>query len=299
MNTARSKGFTLIEVLVVVAVVGLLVALLLPAVQVAREASRRASCANNMRQIAIGMSNYVSANNCFPTDVGQFSPQARTLLYLEQKSIYDSINFSATDFSVNSTLTYVEIGVFLCPSDAGNRIRSGMNNYAANGGTNGQVNAPFASIIVSGPISYANIADGSHATALISEWQLGVRLNQRDPMRSTFNIEREVRDFDAFTQVCHSLDPATANLNFSIKGNNWLEPGWGVSVYNHALGMNDHTCTNAGLTFTGAWTAGSLHSGVCNVAFVDGHVQAVKQSVPLAVWRAIGTMNGSEVIEPY
>ena len=60
------RGFTLIELLVVIAIIAVLIALLLPAVQAAREAARRAQCVNNLKQLGLGVQNYLSTNDSFP-----------------------------------------------------------------------------------------------------------------------------------------------------------------------------------------------------------------------------------------
>lgn len=61
--------------------------------------------------------------------------------------------------------------------------------------------------------------------------------------------------------------------------------------------MNGASCTNRGQIAEGAWSAGSYHPGGANVVFVDWHVQFVKDTIALKVWRALGTRNGHEVID--
>jgi prepilin-type N-terminal cleavage/methylation domain-containing protein len=146
MEHAARRGMTLIELLVTVSIIGVLVGLLLPAVQAAREASRSIRCANNMRQIALAMHNYLSTFGSFPPgyvstvlttqraippgwsgpetwvigdDGGPgWSGHAMILPSLEQTSLYDGINLNvAVNLPENSTSIHTLISVFQCPSD--------------------------------------------------------------------------------------------------------------------------------------------------------------------------------------
>jgi len=134
---AFPHGFTLIELLVVISIIGILIALLLPAVQAAREASRRAQCTNNLKQLALAAHNYESANGCFPMGsvlhistitgnqwigVGNYitshSLFVAMLPQLENATLYNAVNFSVNiHLSPNMTIQQTQTNALLCPSD--------------------------------------------------------------------------------------------------------------------------------------------------------------------------------------
>src|SRR5690606_10195612 len=123
----KHKGFTLIELLVVIAIIAILVALLLPAVQQAREAARRSSCKNNLKQLGLALHNYHDTYTLFPQ--GQFyieggsswhghSGWVSLLPFLEQNAIYDQWNHNLHVYSgTNSSLRQNKLSAFQCPSD--------------------------------------------------------------------------------------------------------------------------------------------------------------------------------------
>ncbi|MFO0901538.1 MAG: DUF1559 domain-containing protein [Pirellulales bacterium] len=128
MVRRRSVGFTLVELLVVIAIIGILVALLLPAVQAAREAARRASCVNNMRQLGLGLHMFHDVNQVFPasgwTTVGPGNPAGKyvgwrplTLPYLEQQNVKDLYDFNLNWWEgTNPTVAAVPLKIFRCAS---------------------------------------------------------------------------------------------------------------------------------------------------------------------------------------
>jgi len=138
----RSRGMTLIELLVVLAVITLLVGLLLPAVQMARESARRASCRNNLKQIGIALHNYAEVHGQFPSgyfdeaDTTGWGWGALLLPYLEDEPLHRKLGVLQTKFSgVPSSATQTVLPVYICPSDTGpewnaDRGEHAKSNYA-------------------------------------------------------------------------------------------------------------------------------------------------------------------------
>ena len=125
----RARGFTLIELLVVIAIIAVLIALLLPAVQSAREAARRAQCINNLKQLGLGVHNYISTNNTLPLGIqyqvdrnGAYWTSGSCLIplmnYMEQVPLYNAVNFNLNMYVAdNTTISSWGVSSLWCPSD--------------------------------------------------------------------------------------------------------------------------------------------------------------------------------------
>ena len=307
-HAPRRRAMTLIELLVVVSVIGLLIALLLPAVQSAREAARRAQCANNLKQLGLALHNYEAAEGSFPSKE-YTSAQSRMLPYLEQAPLYDAINFDrchladTDEWGSNETAYQTKVATFLCPSDEIDPVRDAGINYPGNYGVgfddgsnpkdNGLIRRRFGDTV-----RIASITDGTSNTAAFAEWCLGRYQSGRDPLRTVFSapVARSARnDFDRFSEACRHIDRRNAELYPTSKGDNWLEPAPGRTLYNHTLPVNGNSCKSAVAFAMAAWTAGSEHPGGAHVAFADGHVNFVRRGVETAVWHALGSRDGGEV----
>ena len=122
----KRNALTLVELLVVVAIIGILVTLSLPAVQMVRESARRAACQNNIKQIGVALQNYHSLHNRFPhgwQNESGWGWMAYTLPFVEQTPIYERINFEKrVTNSVHRDVILTRLEILMCPSSGDRKI---------------------------------------------------------------------------------------------------------------------------------------------------------------------------------
>lgn len=236
----RRTATTLIELLVVVGMIAILLTMFLPAVQQTREAARRLSCGNNLRQIGIGLHNFHSAAEEFPVGCVEWrfnDPQSRQLAwsayllpYIEQSQLHDLIDFDAPyDSSVNRQAATRKISVYRCPSssrlDAEDQF--GLSDY---GGIFGEritsPNSPAKGVmLLDKPVAVKDIVDGLSNTLIIAEDTRssdGQWINGRNIFDQAFALnagpffENDIRsDHLGGANVCYS-DSSIAFLNNAI-----------------------------------------------------------------------------------
>jgi prepilin-type N-terminal cleavage/methylation domain-containing protein/prepilin-type processing-associated H-X9-DG protein len=320
---ARTRtGFTLIELMVVVAIIAILIAMLLPAVQQARETSRRIACSNNLRQLGIALHNFHSTWQRFPPGRGDplpgvFSPFAYLLEHVEQTSVRQVIDFkqAPTTFSVAGGVVYdgtvnlpaakARHSVLQCPSDplSGGVPGSefGSTNYAANAGSGlkqwGSLTDADGVFFKGSLIGLRDITDGSTQTVAMSE-----RLNGPGPQTSG-NIESDVQRLmleipggnDTTPTVCAS--PSSGNC-YRERGAKWILGNYGNTLYDHYYSPNAPAWDCMNLQQQKALTAArSMHPGGVMVLLCDGSVRFASNFVDQSLWRAIATRQTGEVIQ--
>ena len=285
-------GFTLVELLVVITIIGILIALLLPAVQAAREAARRAQCVNNLKQIGLGMHLHCEAKGTFPS--GHFWPKIGVtggeesmwavylLPYMEQAGLYSLIDWSQgfTNASEpNSKIEAADLSVLRCPSQQPVEmfyICFAHFNYAANNGIGPMIEsytgAPQRSPEIMGAfylnssLTAAQISDGLSNTVFISE----VRDVAEWDMRGILTPEG--------TLYHHNYTP------------NSMTPDEMRSGY--CTSVPEAPCTDAYSSWdsrTLMLTARSAHPGGVNMLLGDGSSHFISDSIELRAWQAMSS----------
>lgn len=321
----KKRGFTLVELLVVIAIIGVLVALLLPAVQAAREAARRSSCSNNLKQIALAVHNYGDVHSqAFPA--GEYQCCWGTWLvgimpYIEQKTMFDNYkyfgsiqnqagnNYAQTDAAtryggaMNLPVTRIQVKTYSCPSDsitASPGIFNGVtfHNYVANHG-----NTTLGRQAVFGTWTDGTTPNrfGGAPFIYIGAWN-------SNPSATRFqDVFDGMSNTMAFSETVQGRDG-------DLRGFAWWKGGAHFETYlppnasapdqqesgSYCKPANplNPPCSTANPTTALPENIGarSRHPGGVQAAMLDGAVKFVPNTINLDIWRAVSTMGGKEPI---
>lgn len=310
-NISRSQSaFTLVEVLVVIAIIGILVALLLPAIQAARESARRSECQNHVKQVVLAVQAHHDVKKSFPT--GRDKPTQmgvswsfQLLPQIEEMALFAAYNKNArVDDSTNDKTMRTPINVYACPTrrkaaadrnfdnndaapdpdkqgvaslgdyaaNAGYKVETGMENLVGDTFTDRAVDTSVAGPIYSGSrIAIRRVIDGLSSTIAIGER----------------HIPPEDENFEESRRQAQQGDTAF------LAGDNRF------AILRQSGDVLDGDTSDDGIASSPDDPSnrkfGSLHPGVTMFGFLDGHVEAIANDIEVETLMAMCTIAGSEI----
>jgi len=326
-ESIKRRGFTLVELLVVIAIIGILIALLLPAVQAAREAARRMSCMNHIKQISLALLNYEQTRGMFPpgcivetgsstvdhdirqsTEVGPHGTSwlLQILPYLEQQALFDQWDFTA-NLQANRQVATTDINVFYCPSRR-NNIRAEDENMMfldwKGGGTDyggclGRANA------------YANgcgSGNGWCAHRLFRANYLKGEAPETNLLHGIFLPNESTRIADITDGTSHTImvgelqrlvpPPGLTGLDRTGK---LSDDGWAVAgnatLFTTADAGNQYDpYLPGGINNENFECAGSDHPGGAQFGLADGSVRFINEDMDTGVYDLMGSIRDGRTI---
>lgn len=333
---ACRRGLTLVELLVVIGIVAILAGLSLPAVQAAREASRRAWCANNLKQLTQATHSFETARGGFPAALfwtvppglnlatnGTYSLQCALLPYLDQTALHNSINFSLSSGSVvllgtgQETASAQSLSVFLCPSDPYTVAHpfSPISYRACIGlGEEQPVDPRTVRFIDNGAFAFVDdgtsrvlplsaISDGLSNTLAFSEKPIGSGPGGLyTPFRDWIDYPGNlfgILTADQWISACANQTNVPANRLELDGGASWMVPGAVYTLFYASAPPNTRVPDCGTLAINnglGVYAARSYHPGGVNASMADGSVRWFTSSTQSSVWRSLATRAGGEVI---
>ena len=332
------RGFTLVELLVVIAIIAILIALLLPAVQAAREAARRTECLNNIKQLGVAFHNHHLTHSFFPKGVTideslpcagigcmhtdpQYSWVVPTLAYIEAGHRYDQFDltqywmmWSTNNPNAASTIAAgTPLPAFLCPSDG---MGGGYSDFPSS-----ERGVPHY-----GHFFKTNYMVFFSGTIMIHvDWAEGLNPTYKR-LRAAFGVDRgaKVRDiFDGTSNTmllsehltgvsttdrrgeAFDIQPGTSFLLTKFTPNTSIDDlyaSYGANLCEPEMDQPELNlpCEKGGNPQTGDHvSARSRHPGGVNVLMGDGVVRFVSETVDLTLWQSLATIAGGEVTESF
>ena len=330
-SRSSKSGFTLVELLVVIAIIGVLVALLLPAVQSARESSRRMACGNKLRQLCLGLHNYESSFGIFPTGSINASPasgaiaagddpngrngggaigigapwSAMLLAYIEQPSLHANFMKIAgekpevVDWFGNASYAATPVGnlhlpVMDCPSHPINK------EELANGtGMEHLARGNYCANYGKGGYGQVNTRDPSIGGIFGNHYRLGMK-DVTDGLSNTlafselkYRQRSPVGPSLADTRGTWSYGVMGANIFSTRFGPNSAQPDgvWGC----RSAPQEGMPCVQEGTPYANMWaSARAYHPSGVQTSLADGSVRFVSNNINLLTWQSLGSRGGGE-----
>ncbi|MBT6496044.1 MAG: DUF1559 domain-containing protein [Planctomycetaceae bacterium] len=315
-NTFLRRGFTLIELLVVIAIIAILIALLLPAVQQAREAARRSTCKNNLKQIGIAMHNYHDVHGQFPIspqfvweqDKGTYFVQM--LPFIDQAPLFESIDFSLSSTTsptfdlqrlpngeyVHSTI----IPVLVCPSETsqpkwGSRAKTNyhlsMGNQAMPS-SQGCTSYP-GNNFGTGATGHGNARDGATISGIISRGQWSAKFRDITDGTSNTIAAGEIRpqcgdhSVNGWFHSNATWMATTAPINYPINCYSQKQ----VDPSNQPCSRPNNWQTSQGYK--------SQHAGGAQFLMCDGAVRFLSENIDYITYQRLGDRRDGEPVSGF